>query len=153
MKFLKISGAFCLFRSIKIVEVIYRIRGWIICSFLDMMCRATTANFSSLFFISARSCSPPSCAFLSAILHRVCVSLTFFLIALLLLCSVFFGLPWFPPFMCMSLCMSLSHNSFNSKILWDVKEPTHLSKRVGHEVPGVVAALARWPARSIPVKG
>ena len=34
-----------------------------------------------------------------------------------------------------------SHNSFNSKILWDVKEPTHLSKRVGHEVPGVVAAL------------
>ena len=35
----------------------------------------------------------------------------------------------------------LSHNSFNSKIPWDVKEPTHLSKRVGHEVPGVVAAL------------
>ena len=33
-----------------------------------------------------------------------------------------------------------SHNSFNSKILWDVKEPSHLSKRVGHEVPGVVAA-------------
>ena len=24
---------------------------------------------------------------------------------------------------------------------WDVKEPTHLTKRVGHEVPGVVAAL------------
>ena len=22
-----------------------------------------------------------------------------------------------------------SHNSFNSKILWDVKEPTHLSKK------------------------
>ena len=36
---------------------------------------------------------------------------------------------------------SQSHNSFNSKILWNVKEPTHLSKRVGHEVPGVVAAL------------
>ena len=35
----------------------------------------------------------------------------------------------------------LSHNSFNSKILWDVKEPTHLSKRVGNEVPGVVASL------------
>ena len=34
-----------------------------------------------------------------------------------------------------------SHNSFNSKMLWDVKEHTHLSKRVGHEVPGVVAAL------------
>ena len=30
-----------------------------------------------------------------------------------------------------------SHNSFNSKILW---EPSQLSKRVGHEVPGVVAA-------------
>ena len=26
-------------------------------------------------------------------------------------------------------------------IPWDVKEPTHYSKRVGHEVPGVVAAL------------
>ena len=26
-------------------------------------------------------------------------------------------------------------------ILWDVKEPTHLSKRVGHEVSGVVAVL------------
>ena len=26
-------------------------------------------------------------------------------------------------------------------ILWDVKEPTHYSKRVGHEVPGVVAVL------------
>ena len=25
--------------------------------------------------------------------------------------------------------------------LWDVKEPTHYSKRVGHEVPGVVAVL------------
>ena len=24
---------------------------------------------------------------------------------------------------------------------WDVKEPTHYSKRVGHEVPGVVAVL------------
>ena len=34
-----------------------------------------------------------------------------------------------------------SHNSFNSKISWDVKEPTHLSKRVGHEVPGVVPVL------------
>ena len=32
-----------------------------------------------------------------------------------------------------------SHNSL--KILWDVKEPTQLSKRVGHELPGVVAAL------------
>ena len=35
----------------------------------------------------------------------------------------------------------LSNNSFHSKIPWDVKEPTHLSKRVGHEVSGVVAAL------------
>ena len=26
-------------------------------------------------------------------------------------------------------------------IPWDVKEPTHYSKRVGHEVPGVVAVL------------
>ena len=26
-------------------------------------------------------------------------------------------------------------------IMWDVEEPTHLSKRVGHEVPGVVDAL------------
>ena len=26
-------------------------------------------------------------------------------------------------------------------IPWDVREPTHYSKRVGHEVPGVVAAL------------
>ena len=26
-------------------------------------------------------------------------------------------------------------------ILWDVKEPTHYSKRVGHEVPCVVAVL------------
>ena len=25
--------------------------------------------------------------------------------------------------------------------LWDVKEPTHYSKREGHEVPGVVAVL------------
>ena len=26
-------------------------------------------------------------------------------------------------------------------IPWDVKEPTHYSRRVGHEVPGVVAVL------------
>ena len=26
-------------------------------------------------------------------------------------------------------------------ILWDVKEPTHLSLRVGHVVPGVVVCL------------
>ena len=25
--------------------------------------------------------------------------------------------------------------------MWNVKEPTHYSKRVGHEVPGVVAVL------------
>jgi len=25
--------------------------------------------------------------------------------------------------------------------MWDVKKPTHYSKRVGHEVPGVVAVL------------
>ena len=30
---------------------------------------------------------------------------------------------------------------FNLTILWDVKKPTHYSKRVGHEVPGVVAVL------------
>ena len=35
------------------------------------------------------------------------------------------------------------------RILWDVKEPTHLSKRVGHEDPGVVAALfSKEPAGS-----
>ena len=28
--------------------------------------------------------------------------------------------------------------------MWDVKEPTHYSKRVGHEVPGVVAVLSEW---------
>ena len=28
--------------------------------------------------------------------------------------------------------------------MWDVKEPTHYSKRVGHEVPGVVAVLCKW---------
>ena len=27
------------------------------------------------------------------------------------------------------------------KVMWDVKEPTHYSKRVGREVPGVVAVL------------
>ena len=27
------------------------------------------------------------------------------------------------------------------KLTWDVKEPTHYSKRVGHEVPTVVAVL------------
>ena len=25
--------------------------------------------------------------------------------------------------------------------MWDVKEPTHYSKRVGHEVPGVLGVL------------
>ena len=28
--------------------------------------------------------------------------------------------------------------------MWDVKEPTHYSKRVGYEVPGVVAVLCEW---------
>ena len=28
---------------------------------------------------------------------------------------------------------------------WDVKEPAHYSKRVGHEVPGVVAVLEYRP--------
>ena len=27
------------------------------------------------------------------------------------------------------------------KLMWDVKEPTDYSKRVGHEVPGVVVVL------------
>ena len=36
---------------------------------------------------------------------------------------------------------SLSHNSSMFIILWDVKEPTHLSLRVGHVVPGVVVCL------------
>ena len=34
-------------------------------------------------------------------------------------------------------------------LIWDVKEPTHYSKRVGHEVPGVVNVLLSskmWPA-------
>ena len=26
-------------------------------------------------------------------------------------------------------------------LMWEVKEPTHYSKRVGHEVPGVVTVL------------
>ena len=26
-------------------------------------------------------------------------------------------------------------------LMWDVKEPTHYSKRVGHEIHGVVAVL------------
>ena len=28
--------------------------------------------------------------------------------------------------------------------MWDVKEPTHYSKRAGHEVPGVVAVLCEY---------
>ena len=34
-----------------------------------------------------------------------------------------------------------SHNPSMLIILWDVKEPTHLSLRVGHVVPGVVVCL------------
>ena len=34
-----------------------------------------------------------------------------------------------------------SDNPSMSIILWDVKEPTHLSLRVGHVVPGVVVCL------------
>ena len=34
-----------------------------------------------------------------------------------------------------------SHNSSMFIILWDVKEPTHLSLRVGHVVLGVVVCL------------
>ena len=30
--------------------------------------------------------------------------------------------------------------------MWDVKEPTHYSKRVGREVPGVVAVLCVVPS-------
>ena len=30
---------------------------------------------------------------------------------------------------------------FKKKKMWDVKEPKHYSKRVGREVPGVVAVL------------
>ena len=30
--------------------------------------------------------------------------------------------------------------------LWDVKEPTHYSKRVGREAPGVVAVLCAVPS-------
>ena len=33
--------------------------------------------------------------------------------------------------------------------MWDVKEPTHYSKRIGREVPGAVAVLLSnktWPA-------
>ena len=32
-------------------------------------------------------------------------------------------------------------NTMFIRSTWDVKEPTHYSKRVGHEVPGVVAVL------------
>ena len=28
--------------------------------------------------------------------------------------------------------------------VWDIKEPTHYWKRVGHEVLGVVAVLCEW---------
>ena len=31
--------------------------------------------------------------------------------------------------------------------MWDVKEPTHYSKRVEHEVPGVVAVLCERMGR------
>ena len=31
--------------------------------------------------------------------------------------------------------------------MWDVKEPTHYSKRVGREVPGVVAVLCELVKR------
>ena len=31
--------------------------------------------------------------------------------------------------------------------MWDVKEPTHYSKRVGYEVPGVVAVLCECLGR------
>ena len=32
--------------------------------------------------------------------------------------------------------------------MWDVKEPTHFSKRVGHEVPSDVAVLCKKYSRS-----
>ena len=31
--------------------------------------------------------------------------------------------------------------------IWDIKEPTHYLKRVGHEIPGVVAVLCEWVQR------
>ena len=31
--------------------------------------------------------------------------------------------------------------------MWDIKEPTHYSKRVGHEVPGVVAVFCECMGR------
>ena len=34
-----------------------------------------------------------------------------------------------------------SHNPSMFIILWDIKEPAHLSQRVGHVVPGVVVCL------------
>ena len=81
------------FREYKQVKI-YGISGWIICFFLDMMCSATTANFSSLSFISALSCSSPSSAFPSAIIHRLCLSLTFFssCSTLTLLCLIWLAL-------------------------------------------------------------
>ena len=30
--------------------------------------------------------------------------------------------------------------------MWDIKEPTHYSKRVGREAPGVVAVLCAVPS-------
>ena len=44
--------------------------------------------------------------------------------------------------------------SCNSSVTWlagKVKEPTHLSKRVGHVVPGVVVNLswARWVIKGV----
>ena len=41
--------------------------------------------------------------------------------------------------------------------MWDVKEPTHYSERVGHEVPGVVAVLCECMGEfglgNLPTKG
>ena len=37
-----------------------------------------------------------------------------------------------------------SHNTSMFITLWDVKEPTHQSKSVGHGVPGVLVLSGLW---------
>ena len=44
----------------------------------------------------------------------------------------------------LSSLLGLTNTSLLISSMWDVKEPTHYSKRVGHEVPGVVAVLSEW---------
>ena len=46
-----------------------------------------------------------------------------------------------------------SHNPSMFIILWDLKEPAHLSQRIGHVVPGVVVSLLWCIMVGMVVKG